>query len=96
LHTRHPVFDLLPSSHTYTGALVAGYPGENAMGKSKTKPEKARRESKPSNADDSSEKRQKIAETAYYKAEGRGFAPGHNEIDWLEAEKEVDGVQRAR
>jgi len=27
-----------------------------------------------------------IAETAYYKAEQRGFNPGHEERDWLEAE----------
>ncbi len=31
-----------------------------------------------------------IAEAAYYRAEARGFAPGHEEEDWLEAEAEVD------
>lgn len=30
-----------------------------------------------------------IAEAAYFKAEKRGFAPGRELIDWLEAEKEV-------
>lgn len=30
-----------------------------------------------------------IAETAYYKAEKRGFMPGNEIQDWLEAEKEV-------
>jgi hypothetical protein len=30
-----------------------------------------------------------IAETAYYKAEGRGFAPGQELADWLAAEREV-------
>jgi hypothetical protein len=30
----------------------------------------------------------KIAELAYYKAEGRGFEPGHELEDWLEAEGE--------
>ena len=29
-----------------------------------------------------------IAERAYYKAENRGFAPGHELDDWLEAERE--------
>jgi hypothetical protein len=29
---------------------------------------------------------QKIAELAYLKAESRGFAPGHELEDWLEAE----------
>ena len=28
----------------------------------------------------------KIAELAYFKAENRGFAPGHELEDWLEAE----------
>ena len=30
----------------------------------------------------------KIAELAYYKAERRGFEPGHELEDWLEAEQE--------
>lgn len=30
----------------------------------------------------------KVAEHAYYKAENRGFAPGHELEDWLEAEQE--------
>ena len=30
-----------------------------------------------------------IAEAAYYRAERRGFAPGHEMSDWLEAEKEI-------
>jgi Protein of unknown function (DUF2934) len=31
-----------------------------------------------------------IAEAAYYKAERRGFEPGHEMTDWLEAERELD------
>ena len=30
----------------------------------------------------------KIAELAYYKAESRGFEPGYELDDWLEAEQE--------
>ena len=30
-----------------------------------------------------------IAERAYYKAERRGFAPGHELDDWLAAEREM-------
>ena len=30
-----------------------------------------------------------IAEAAYYKAESRGFTPGHEIADWLAAESEV-------
>jgi len=32
-----------------------------------------------------------IAKAAYYRAEKRGFAPGHETEDWLAAESEVDG-----
>ena len=31
-----------------------------------------------------------IAEAAFYRAEKRGFAPGHEIEDWLAAESEVD------
>ncbi|HLA72200.1 MAG TPA: DUF2934 domain-containing protein [Steroidobacteraceae bacterium] len=31
-----------------------------------------------------------IAKAAYYRAEKRGFAPGHEAEDWLAAESEVD------
>lgn len=31
-----------------------------------------------------------IAQTAYFRAEKRGFAPGHETADWLAAENEVD------
>jgi Protein of unknown function (DUF2934) len=31
-----------------------------------------------------------IAEIAYFKAQSRGFEPGHEEEDWLAAEAEVD------
>ena len=33
--------------------------------------------------------RDHIAELAYYKAENRGFVPGHELDDWLEAESEI-------
>lgn len=32
----------------------------------------------------------RIAEAAYWRAERRGFAPGHELDDWLSAEREVD------
>ena len=34
--------------------------------------------------------RKMISELAYYKAEKRGFAAGHEIEDWLEAEQEVN------
>jgi hypothetical protein len=33
-----------------------------------------------------------IAESAYLRAEQRGFAPGHETEDWLAAEVEVDAL----
>jgi len=35
-----------------------------------------------------------IRESAYFKAQRRGFAPGHQLDDWLEAEREVDEAMR--
>lgn len=36
------------------------------------------------------ERHRRISELAYRRAEMRGFAPGHEHEDWLEAEREVD------
>ena len=37
----------------------------------------------------SEETRRQIAEAAYYRAKERGFEPGHELEDWIEAEAEV-------
>lgn len=37
----------------------------------------------------SPQKQSRIAIAAYYKAQARGFVPGHELEDWLSAEKEV-------
>jgi hypothetical protein len=39
----------------------------------------------------SEETRRQIAEAAYYRAKERGFEPGHELEDWIEAESEVMG-----
>lgn len=50
-------------------------------------------ESKPSSGDRDA----LVAERAYYKAEARGYEPGHEIQDWLEAEAEVDeGVGKGK
>jgi hypothetical protein len=36
-----------------------------------------------------------IAEAAYYRAEARGFQPGHELEDWLAAENEIDMLLEA-
>ena len=66
------------------------------MSKSKSKPKASRSQTSQSSAEQSSERRQRIAEAAYYKAERRGFAPGYEERDWLDAESEMDGEPSAR
>ena len=38
---------------------------------------------------ESEERHRRISDAAYYRAERRGFAPGHEDEDWLEAEKEL-------
>jgi hypothetical protein len=40
------------------------------------------------------ERQKRIRELAYFKAKARGFAPGHELDDWLEAEREVDEAMR--
>ena len=39
-------------------------------------------------------RRRRIAEVAYFKSEHRGFAPGRELEDWLEAELEIDEASR--
>ena len=36
--------------------------------------------------------RRMIEEAAYYKAEQRNFAPGFEDLDWFEAEKEISSL----
>lgn len=38
------------------------------------------------------ERMRMIAENAYFRAERRGFVGGSTELDWLEAEKEVNSL----
>lgn len=39
-----------------------------------------------------SPREQMIAEAAYFRAEQRGFAPGNEMSDWLEAESDIERV----
>ena len=49
--------------------------------------------SKPG-ATEMEERQQWIKEVAYYKALNRRFTPGHELMDWLDAEQEVDDLCR--
>ena len=54
---------------------------------------RSRSSSRKSNSDHTPEERQAmIAEAAYFKAEQRNFSPGHEELDWLEAEREIESM----
>ena len=41
------------------------------------------------------QRRHLIEETAYYMAEQRGFTPGHEMEDWLEAERQINTDSRS-
>ena len=41
-------------------------------------------------------RRKMVAESAYHRAERRGFAPGYESEDWLAAEAEIDALLKAR
>lgn len=43
---------------------------------------------------DPAERSRRIAEAAYYRAQRRGFCPGCELEDWLEAEHEIDEQSR--
>lgn len=40
-------------------------------------------------------RRELIAQAAYFRAQHRGFLPGHEQEDWCAAEMEVDDAQNA-
>jgi hypothetical protein len=42
------------------------------------------------------QREEQIRVCAYFKAERRGFVPGHELDDWLEAELEIDAAGRPR
>ena len=43
---------------------------------------------------DLDEFREMVAVNAYYRAEKRGFKPGHEMDDWFEAEKDIKSQRR--
>lgn len=71
-----------------TSPPTSSFDGEDAMldqlraRNAKSKPASAR-------TSDSAQRQAMIAEAAYYCAERRAFAPGHELEDWLRAEAEI-------
>jgi Protein of unknown function (DUF2934) len=49
--------------------------------------------SRPRSADDPADRHDRIARAAYRRAQERGFEPGHELDDWLEAEHEIDAAE---
>lgn len=41
------------------------------------------------------QRERRIRELAYFKAQRRGFSPGQEDQDWLDAEQEVDRASRS-
>jgi Protein of unknown function (DUF2934) len=77
------------------GAEVAGdsVPARRERMRDSPSPQKqAASRQAPHALDRSSSREALIAIAAYYRAERRGFLPGHEQEDWLAAEREIDGV----
>lgn len=61
--------------------------GKKAV-KAEKQPAKSAKRSRQPQENEEPARRRWIEEAAYHKAAARGFAPGFEEQDWLEAEKE--------
>jgi hypothetical protein len=78
-----------------TGTLTLRKTVKPAAGKSNTTGCRIKRKTNKQRSSVSSvafaiERHRMIEEVAYYRAEKRGFQPGHEIPDWLEAEKDID------
>jgi len=62
---------------------------KQSKGRSQQKSRGARSRSARKTGEPEDRRHDEIAVAAYYRAQGRGFAPGHELEDWLEAESEV-------
>ena len=78
-----------------TGTLTLRKAGKPAAGKPNTTGYRIKRKTNKQGSGVSStafaiERHRMIEEAAYYHAEKRGFQSGHEILDWLEAEKDID------
>jgi len=78
-----------------TGTLTLKKTGKPTVRKSKTTGHRIKRKSSKQGSSVASatlaiDRLKMIAEAAYYHAEKRGFQSGHEILDWLEAEKDID------
>ena len=63
---------------------------EGAMARKPRKSAKEKPEADVQTSDSPPARESAIAVAAYFKAEARGFEPGRELQDWLEAEREID------
>jgi DUF2934 family protein len=71
-----------------TSPSASSFDGEDAL-LEQLRTRGAKSESAPARASGRAQRHRMIAEAAYYCAERRGFAPGHELEDWLRAEAEI-------
>ena len=76
-----------------TSPSASSFDGEDAM-LQQLRTRGTKSTSAPVREGDGAQRRAMIAEAAYYFAERRGFAPGHELEDWLRAEAEFARSQR--
>lgn len=66
----------------------------------KTKNESAKKKgngsTRPASGNEDCPREQMIAEAAYYRAERRGFVPGNEMSDWLQAEADIEGLHASQ
>jgi len=87
------------AKRTATSAATRGKPGRQstrATGSAKVTTRKRSAEKQTAGAKIVPEQRQQlIAQAAYFIAERRGFAPGDEVEDWLQAEAEIEALIKA-
>ena len=98
VETKKPV-DMKPAS-AGAAATRADVDQSAAPKAAPAQPKRAARPAKPAAAPAKAHvseetRRAMIAESAYLRAERRGFAPGNEVEDWVAAEKEVDALLNA-
>ncbi len=67
-----------------------GRPMKKSPSRRKRKESPATVVSRPTYISKNNNRLERIALAAYYKAQARGFVPGHEIDDWLEAQAEID------
>ncbi|MBE0620137.1 MAG: DUF2934 domain-containing protein [Burkholderiales bacterium] len=77
-----------PKTKAGAKAAVASKPATRAPAV-RAKAKKGTAEAQPSPALNAQERQRLIEQAAYFRAERRGFAPGFEMQDWIEAEAEV-------